>query len=114
MSSLAEQIIEQGGLLCADPVALQCVGCGLRPWHFCDRRERACPDGRWRGTPCLAVDRVGAYAPESQLAIPAGQRTPLCTVCSARAVRLVGVENCHFCMGQPWATAPASTQPQSR
>ena len=89
---------------CFDPAHLPCVDCGKFPapgGSFCDGDERPGPDGRWRGRACFAQP-VGNTRPS------AGQRTPMCNSCVARARAQTGRDLCHVCRGQPWATPPVS------
>ena len=89
---------------CFDPAHLPCVDCGKFPapgGSFCDGDERPGRDGRWRGRACFAQP-VGNTRPS------AGQRTPMCNSCVARARAQTGRDLCHVCRGQPWATPPVS------
>ena len=93
------------GVTCWNPVRITCVDCGVYTRQFCDGDEVYGADGRWRGTPCLAINRVGRVNALGEL-IPEGQRTPLCFECCARAFRQHGLEKCHYCRGVAWATPP--------
>ena len=99
-----------------DPMILPCADCGQLTGRFCDGGDLDRRDHRIRvpgGQPCLAAHRVcradGRHGElvahgHSARVVPAGQRTPLCSVCCQAsqvhtADGLISPDLCHFCKG---------------